>query len=396
MHRRFLTPFALVVALTLAGCADNRAPNPNSVVQPVAGGLDPENFRRVWMNILPVDNGDWINRIHVERNLVFVATPNNVFYVLDKPTGVLKYFRYVNGGGRQVGTPVVMTNYIVYPGQSNLEVYKPNGEFVKSIPVGFTISSDAAARGDEVYFGADLAGGELADVDVSVDYRPVRWRLMTFGEIRGAPALYNDVIFVGSGDGGVRAVNPDRTASWALKGDVYNTDGHVFGDIVADESGVYAASNSGRLVCIDRNSGTLKWQYIAPAALVTGPVVTATSVYQYVPGIGLAALDKSDLIAVDPDGRRKMETQIRTPRWISSDAVQFVAEDALFTYIRTVTGELWALDHQTGQVRYRGNGVHFAALATNVNDNIIYAAMRDGVVYAIRPALQPGSPGYLQ
>ena len=397
MYRKLLIPLALVAILSLAICGTSRSdPKPGIVTQPLVAGLDPANFRRVWMNIMPVDAGDQVNRIYLDKDTVFIATLNNVFYNTDRSTGVMRYFRYVDGGGRQVRTPVVMQNYVVYLGQSNLEVYTHGGDYVKSIPLGFTISSGAVASGDDLYLGADLAGGELAQVNITAPYRNVHWRLITNGEIGGKPAFFKDTIYVGNGSGGVMAVTPDREAAWTLEHDAFQTDGAVLGDVFAEDLGVYAASASGRLVCLDPNNGRLKWQYLAPHPLYNGPVVTATTVYQYVPSHGLAAIDKSAKITIDPDGRRTIDQQDRPARWINPDAVQFVAEDKNFTYVRTVLGELWALDHKTGEVRYRGSGVHFAAIATNTFDNIIYASMRDGVTYAIRPALQLGSPGYLK
>jgi outer membrane protein assembly factor BamB len=397
MFRPLFKSLALVFALSLTICSVGRSQaRAGDTVQPLVAGLDPENFRRVWMNIMPVDSGDQVNRIYVDKNIIFVASLNNVFYVQDRSTGVMKYFRYVDGGGRQVRTPVVTQSYIVYLGQTNLEVYKPTGDFVKSIQLGFTISSEAVAHGDELYLGADLAGGQLADVNISAPYRNVHWRLIMDGEMTGKPSFYKDIIYAGSGSGGIKAVTPERTAGWSLEHDQYQTDGPILGDVIAEESGVYAASVSGRLVCLDRNNGHLKWQYIAPHPLYQSPVVTATTVYQFVPQYGLAAIDKNAKIAIDADGRRKIDAANREARWVCPDAVQFVSEDEAFTYVRTVTGEIWALDHDTGQVRYRGTGVHFAAVATNVTDNIIYASTRDGVVYAIRPALAAGSPGYLQ
>jgi outer membrane protein assembly factor BamB len=407
MNRRLIHPAgAVLIILSLAGCGPNKpaavseapkAPVADAlVIQPPAGGLGEDNFRQLWMDVLPLDKGDTVNHLYVEQDLVFAVTPNNVVYTLGKPTGVLEYFRYVNGGGRQIGTPVVLPRHIVYVGQSNLEIYKrAGGEYEKTIPLDFTISSDAVGEENDLYLGADLGGGQLADIDISRDYHNIVWRVLMFGAVVGAPAYYDNVIFVGSGDGGVRAVNPDRTGLWPLDGDRYDTGGEILGDVKADDDGVYAASHSGRLVCLNRNNGKLKWQYLAPQPLGAGPVVTRTSVYQYVPDVGLVAIDKSKLIPVDTAGERKVEEVNRTPRWICPQAVQFVSEDRLFTYVRTADNQLWAVDRDSGQVRYRGQA-HFTALATNTVDSTIYAVNDDGAVYAIKPELQPGNPGYLE
>jgi len=421
MYRRFLLPLALVAApclaaaLCLAGCsaAPQASKSGAAAVQPVSGGLDPELFHHIWINLLPLEPGDSVNHLYLRKDTLFAITPRNAVFAIDLRTGSLKYLRYVNGGGREVGAPVILTDSIVFPGQSNLEVYTPSGDFVKSFPLDFTISSNPVGAANELFMGIDVSGGELADVDTTLNFppptqfppppapSPVIWRLMTFGEVRGRPAYYKGVVFVGSGDGALRAVNADRTPAWTLERDSYDTGGQILGDIGIDATGkdddigVYAASDSGRLVCVNRADGRLKWQYLAPYPLTTGPVVTATSVYQFVPNDGLAALSKSDLMDLDPDGKRKVQTVNRTPRWVCHEAVQLVSEDGDLTYVATADGELLALDSQTGQIRFR-SGITFSIYATNVTDSTIYAVTADGTAYALKPALAPGSPGYIE
>jgi outer membrane protein assembly factor BamB len=383
----------------LAGCQSSSKPalSASTAVTSHSGGLDPLAFRQLWSDALPMVSGDAITRVFADQDVVLACTPQNIVYSLAKPTGVLQFFDAVNGNGREIGRPVVLPRLLVLTGQSNLEVYtRATGELQRSIPFDFSISSSAVGAGDDLYFGADTAGGELANINLTATYVPIRWRLLSFGEVLGSPALYQGTIYFGSGDGCVYAVNNDRSPLWPLDHDRYDTDGPIVADVQVDAEGVYAASTSGRLVCLDRNTGKLKWQYLSPRPLTSAPVVTRTSVYQWIAGIGLIAIDKSDPMAVDPDGRRKIQRLNRTPRWVSPDAVQFVSEDRLFTYVRTAGNELWALDRLTGEVRYRCQGVHFAAVATNITDGNIYAATDEGVIYAVKPVLEPGTPGYIQ
>ncbi|HUB26731.1 MAG TPA: PQQ-binding-like beta-propeller repeat protein [Tepidisphaeraceae bacterium] len=402
----------LPLFLLIAGCNQSPPPAAAAPVEPASTvSVDPNDFLPIWRNSLPLDKGDSISRVYVMQDLVLAVSENNVVYVINKSDGVVRFINYVDGGGRAIGKPLVLADRIIYPAQTTLQVYnRRTGDFIRSVDLGFTISSGIVSEDDQLYMGADLGGGELANVDLSRTYVPVRWKLLVFGEVSGAPALYDNIIYVGSGDGGVRAVTPDRTAMWPLEHDAFFTGGPIVGDIQVDDAGVYAASASGRLVCLDRNTGQIApsidprtdklntggWQYFAPNPLRTGPVVTPTMVYQQVPDVGMVAIDKVKLIPVDPDGRHRISEINRTPQWISPDAAQFVSENRRFTFVGSADQELLALDKGNGAIRYRSDGTHFAAMASNLTDSLIYASAADGTIVALRPVLQPGSPGYIQ
>jgi outer membrane protein assembly factor BamB len=384
----------LMVGAWTAGCQSAPPAAPVQAPQTTAD-LNPHAFRQLWAEKLPVDNDDAVGRVYVDHDLVLACTNRNVVYVVNKSTGVLQFFNYVHSG-TAIGRPVVLANELVYPALSSLEIYKRHGgEFEKSIPLDYSLSSDAIGVENDLYFGIDESSGEMVDYDASLDYHNMRWALMTFGLVQGAPAFYDGVIFVGSGDGTVRAVNTDRTGLWSLDNDAYQTDGAILGDIKADDSGVYAASMSGRLVCLDHINGKLKWQYIAPRGLQTGPIVTNDTIYQLVPDNGLAAIDKNKKIDLDAEGRHKIDEANRTPRWICPEAKQFLAQDDLFTYASSGNHALLILDKDTGRVRYRGLS-NLVAFSTNPDDNTIYAVSSDGFLYALKPILRQGSPGYLE
>lgn len=408
MNRCWTLPFASALILPLLfsiGCEQTKPVATSSIaaagnfrVQPQSGGLNEADFRQLWMEVLPVDKGDSVTRLCLsQQDVVQALTPKNVVYTVNKTTGVLNYYNYVNGNGRELFTPVVLPLHIVYMGQSNLEIYKrTTGVFEKSVPLPFAISSDAVGERTELYMGADRQGGELVNIDITRDYVPVVWSLLMEGEVRGAPALYHNAIYVASSNGGIYAVGLDRNALWDLNRDRFDTGGAIRGDVKVDDEGVYVASASGRLICLNSATGRMKWQYIAPHNLEVGPVVTRTSVYEIVPELGLVAISKSTTIAVDPAGKRLVQEMNRSPRWTCAQAVQFVAEDRSYVYVRTANNELWALDRVTGQVRFRGQGTHFSAIATNTIDNLIYAVTDEGVIYCVKPELGPGSPGFVQ
>jgi outer membrane protein assembly factor BamB len=402
MNRRLMHPLGsslFVLFISLAGCQTNHSATAGAggTVTAIPNKVDLENFHALWDAGLPLDKSDAVNKLWVQQDLVLACTPNNAVYAVNKTNGTVGSINYVNGGGREIRSPLVLPRHMVFVGQSNLEIYnRVGGAYQRSIRLPFTISSNAVGYQDDVFFGADVNGGELIDVTLTTTYVPVRWRLVMHGEVSGSPGLHSGTLYAGSTDGGVYAINLDRTPLWNLDHDRFDTGAEVVGDIRADDDGVYAASDGGRLVCLSRTTGVLKWQYLSPHRLPVGPDVTRTSVYQFIPGTGLAAISKDDPMAVDDAGRRKVQAVNRVPRWISTDAAQFVAEDRLLTYVLTTDHQLWALDRLTGEVRYRGNGAHFAAAAVNTADDTIYAVTPDGELYALKSNLHPGSAGYLE
>jgi outer membrane protein assembly factor BamB len=401
MNRRLILTLGGACLLTfstlfLTGGCSVTAPGASggATTQPVAR-LDENLFRPIWTDILPLAAKNVVSRIYVDQDLVTALTPTNFVYAISKTDGVLKHFEEVESID-PIGKPVILPGRMIYTTPTTLEIFnRADGKFIKSTKLDLAISSGAVGIGSDLFFGIDLDGGELTAIDLTSPYVPVLWRMIAHGEIRGTPALYQGTLYLGTSDGGVYAVNTDRTPLWGLDYDRYDTGGPVVGDVKADDEGVYASSVSGRLVCLDRNSGRLKWQYLAAEPLQTGPVVTRTGVYQLVPGLGLVALDKTHPIVVDTATRHKTEQTNREQRWNCPEAKQFICEDRLLVYVLVNDGSIWALDRLTGQVRGRSTGLKFAAIATNAADEMIYASTADGVVYALKPFLRPGAPGYL-
>jgi outer membrane protein assembly factor BamB len=169
---------------------------------------------------------------------------------------------------------------------------------------------------------------------------------------------------------------------WALPDGVFKTQGKFVSDIYADDFGVYAASTDTKLYCLDRVTGKIKWQYFAGVALKQAPVVTAVNVYQFVPGQGIVAIDKTNYSSID-----------RTARWAARDAVQVLSEDAADVYLRRRDNRLMAVDKVTGEVRYVSKSGSYSVFATNTSDAMIYAAKPSGEVVQIKPVNAAGEVG---
>jgi hypothetical protein len=283
--------------------------------------------------------------------------------------------------------PVVLKDRVVIPTSSTLEIYEPNeGRFLRSVPLKVAARSDAIGLGNMVFLGGDYEGaGRVVALDVSKEYVPTVWQLMIpKGGLQSTPALFEETLFIGGGDGNVYAVAAaNRESLWPLKDNAFKTEGPIVADLSADADGVYVPSTDSRLYCLNRGTGRLKWQYYAGAALREAATVTATHVYLPVPDGGIAAFNKGD-------GEFN-----RRPLWLAAGMTQFLAEDDKLVYLRRGSDNaIVAVDKQTGEQRFESHRRDLTSFATNPKpDGVIFAASKTNRVLAIKPVLRPGVVG---
>src|SRR5581483_683004 len=85
----------------------------------------------------------------------------------------------------------------------------------------------------------------------------------------------------------------------------------------------------------------------------------------------------------------------RDARWVAADAVQFLAEDDQYAYLRSSANAVIAVDKKTGQTKFQSQRGDLSKFATNTKDNMIYLATTGGRVMAVKPVLQAGAVGEL-
>ena len=385
-----------LTAVTGCGGRKDRAQTTATTEQ----GLPLQTFARQWATDLAL-RGDTLDELHVRPDTIYAYTDRGRVVSLARDSGALQFSRLIKGGGTLLHEPVVVDDKmtlpsepdpttavpVIFPTATTLEILdKGTGRFVRSVNVDFTIRSDAVGRGAMVYVGgAYRRSSRAAALDIRQPYVAVQWELMTpGGAISAKPGLWEDAVYFGGEDGSVYAVSAAaREPIWPLPGGVFRTGGPIVADLVVDADSVYVASTDNKLYALNRNSGRIQWQYYAGAALRTGPTVTSDTVYQYVPGTGLVAIDKS---AGQP---------IRQPRWVADDATQLLSVDERNAYVRTRANRIAAHDKKTGQRLFTSQRRDLAVFGTNVakEDGIIYAATKRGRVIAVRPVLKPGTVG---
>jgi outer membrane protein assembly factor BamB len=290
---------AVVAIAALFGVAGCQKPVVTPEVAQPVGPIPLNNFVRSWQYQVDLPANDGIKEIHARDKDLYLYTKGGQVIVTDRATGHPRWvsqIRTTDRGGMR--PPVVLKERVVIPTSSTLEIFEPTeGSLQRSIPVKVATRSDAVGLGNVIYLGGDFSGaGRVVAIDITRPYAQTVWQLMIpKGGLQSTPALWEDALYIGGGDGNVYAVaTANHEAIWPLKDNVFKTQGPIVADLVVDEANVYVPSTDTRFYALNRNNGKLRWQYYAGVALRDGATVTASGVYLPIPDTGIAAFSKGD------------------------------------------------------------------------------------------------------
>jgi outer membrane protein assembly factor BamB len=184
-------------------------------------------------------------------------------------------------------------------------------------------------------------------------------------EITSVLADEKFVIFA-TAAGNVVCIAPDKPAKiWQF--DVPST---VIGPVVHDAASLYFACRDTCVYSIELSSGKLIWKYQTQGILDTAPQVGSKLVYQPVPGMGLAAIDKQTGKLV----------------WQVKGGEGMLSESGDKTFVITKNGILAAMDRVKAKQLYSINIALPIKYATNTADSRIYIADVEGRIACLEPA----------
>jgi len=378
---RVKTPLLIgLLVLTLSiGCQSQNATEP----APVIRELPPQSFTPVWSSPLALQKSNPAIALHVRENQVFVYSKDHTSYVLNRRGGQIEHAETVQTLAN-LAPPVVQSDQIIYPTNTTLAIYDFKGKLVRTVQLPASMRSNGAAGLDDlIVLGTDNSkGGRIVAMDLTREYDTPRWELMTRRGVSSTPAILQGAMYAASEDGGVYAVNRERTAIWPVPGGVFHTDGPILADVVVDEYGVYIASTDSKLYCLGRADGKVRWQYFAGSQLTAAPAVTDDFVYQLVPGEGMVAITKTQ------------GDYNRTSKWTVKEARLFLAEDKTYAYFRSTANRIIAVEKASGSVKFQSE-TKFDLFGSNTFDSTIYVGRKSGKIYALTVVLVPGKTGEL-
>jgi len=198
-----------------------------------------------------------------------------------------------------------------------------------------------------------------------------KWEFLTGDKIKTSPALdSNGVIYVGSDDTKLYAINPDGSKKWE-----FETGNKILSSPAIDSDGIiYAGSNDMKLYAIESN-GSKKWEFPTDGVINSSPAIGEDKVI-YV------GTNNNKLYAINPDGSKKWEFNVTlTKKVISSPAV---GSDGVI-YVGSYDNKLYAINPD-GSTKWEFETGNFIYSSPAIGaDGTIYIGSADNKLYALNP-----------
>jgi eukaryotic-like serine/threonine-protein kinase len=259
----------------------------------------------------------------VSNGAVYVASTDGYVYAVDSQTGTLRW-RFKTAGERRYSAP-------------GIHGIKPAGKMMAD-PFDMFISSPTIADG-VVYIGS----GDHSVYAINADTGAMRWRFATGDVVHATPAVAGGALYIGSWDRNFYALDAATGAlRWKfLTGDdqkIHNQIG-IEGSASVANGLVYFGCRDSHLYALDARDGALRWKHdefgswvIATPAIYNGVVYFTTS-------------DEHVFFALDAaTGKALFHDAYATFSYSSPSIAGGVA------YYGTFDGLLYAVDARNGNV----------------------------------------------
>ena len=296
----------------------------------------------------------------VGAGLVYISGVDGYLYALDRESGTVqdKGWRRPVGQGPELqplisGPALDLDRNLVVVGSEDGNLYafdsRPRtfeGGTTDPLRWIFTtgdkIWSTPVIRNGVVYFGSHDRNVYAVDLSSGEEL----WRFSTGGTVAGRPLLFNDLVIAGSFDKILYALDArDGTLRWQIEGANW-----FWAGAVADEKTIFAPSMDGNVYAIDGN-GTVLWKHDMGSPIVSRPVLVPR---------GLAVAGKNGKISLLNTSQAAIglkreisalflrDSEVKAPLFADGEAVFVGAQDGTVTRVNMATQrEVWCFDATT-------------------------------------------------
>ncbi|NPV86008.1 MAG: serine/threonine-protein kinase [Anaerolineae bacterium] len=193
----------------------------------------------------------------------------------------------------------------------------------------------------------------------------VLWRFDCQDEIRGSPFYFEGVVYVGSYDGCLYAVDArDGSLMWK-----YASEGGIAGRPVVWESDVYFGSEDRRVYAVSLRTGKLSWLYETGAPVRNTPRLAEGHLF-----IGS---DDGYLYAINTASTRPVW---RVDAGSAIRSTPCLAEGMIV--VGSEAGDVFCIDFR-GQIRWRFKAKRGVTSSPTIEGGMVYFASLDAMVYAL-------------
>jgi outer membrane protein assembly factor BamB len=274
-------------------------------------------------------------------------------------------------GPRVTGSPgVALSGELVFVGYGNF-IFGMNTE-TKSVEWHFpdesnnkvVFTAQPLVVGDAVYVG-DLANNFYK---INIETGNEEW---TFAEAKGyyvgLAAEENGIVYAPSNDGNVYAIDPDGQEIWR-----FSTNHFVWAQPQINDDVIYVGSMDHSVYAVDKISGEMIWQYEMGGAVISPPLLNEDGTILFASSIG------KEMVALDTTADNDEDRVLWS--FNAGGALESVWGKAILVdntlYFADTSGKIFALDADNGEEIWPGpiefSGTIIGGL-TAIEDGFVFA-----------------------
>jgi outer membrane protein assembly factor BamB len=252
------------------------------------GPLQEAGLVKYWQLQLLLEKGQVVQSAYLVEDHLYLGTQDGYVFAVHAPTGLLRWLRPITRSGYPVRRPCHVGDRVIFVTPADLQMYeRRTGDPVIRRDLRFPAGTGPLSDGERIYIGG--VDWRIYALDLKTLY--IDWRALTEGAIRSTPVLQGELLFVADDNGSVDAcVARNKQFRWR-----FTAFGPITADLVADDRGIFVASQDYSLYLVDPGFGNVRWRTRFSAPLEEPPVLTPQNVYQYCRADGLCAVDATSI-----------------------------------------------------------------------------------------------------
>lgn len=338
----------------------------------------------------------------VEDNIVYIGSDDDCIYAINFLSGQ-EVWRFETEGDIR-STPCIYNDFVFITSQDG-NIYaldKNTGEkkwsFSSEEPLhkndkyDVIIGASPVVENERVYFGS--YDGHMYALDINNG--SIIWKYKTEASIKSSPALYKGRVYFGSFDGYMYCLDSQNgNLKWRYKTKTHTQcpEGQIYSSPMIYKNVVYFGGSDFHVYALDSKWGKEKWVNYHADQPIYSTLAYKDGIIYY----GTVGWHNPKVCAIDINGKEVWEFKpakgelknskgsVYIGSWMNDKhkftASPIIVDDEL--YIGSWNKNLYALDRNTGEVKWKFATEGPIGASVAVCDGIIYVGSYDGYLYAL-------------